>query len=143
MNTAEHWLIILLRISGIGAGMAIFAVFMPHAWMDAGHRAMHMGPLPQEPIVEYLARSVSALYALLGGFWWVAAGDLPRYRRLLAYSLIAGLIGGPLLLVMDIQLGLPTMWVASEGPIVFGHSLVLLLLMGAARKGITLKSSQT
>ena len=35
--------------------------------MAACHEAMGLGPFPDAPIVEYLARSVSAYYAMLGG----------------------------------------------------------------------------
>src|SRR5947199_154498 len=65
---------------------------LPFAWMDAVHCRLGMGSLPAEPIVLYLARSTSALYASFGAVYLRVAGDVPRYRpllRLLAWIKVA------------------------------------------------------
>ena len=55
-----------------------------------------LGPFPTAPIVEYLARSLSAFYALHGVITLVISTDVPRYRPLIgvwAWSFVAlGLI---------------------------------------------------
>jgi hypothetical protein len=62
----ERGLIFLLRYSAAVMLLAIGAVFMPFAWMDSIHRQLGMGTLPNAPIVQFLTRSASALYAGYG-----------------------------------------------------------------------------
>lgn len=123
--TRDRFLIVFLRIVGTVSGSAALCAVMPLRAMDAVHRALGMGPLPGGP-VEYLARSTSAFYALLGALLWVVSLDLPRYRplvRVLGFGLIA--LAG-LLLWTDIRAGLPGFWQAAEGPLdaLFGVILV-------------------
>src|SRR5215831_3963147 len=81
MTTSDKVLVILLRyLFGIPGLFALFAVVMPVSWMVATHRWLGLGEMPTGPVVEYLARSVSAFYALLGAFCLVMASDLDRYR---------------------------------------------------------------
>jgi hypothetical protein len=99
---------------------------MPLRFMDTVHRTLGMGPLPSQPIVEYLARSTSAFYALLGALLWAFSFDLDRYRPLV-HKIGFGLIAlGVLLLLNDIQSELPRFWQVAEGPIdaLFGVILV-------------------
>lgn len=112
----ERFLTLFLRAVGTVAGSAAFCAAMPLSWMDAAHRALGMGPLPEGPVVEYLARSASALYAFLGVLLWALSLDLARYRplvRLLGFALIAL---GFALLGIDRAAGLPAFWQAAEGP---------------------------
>lgn len=124
--TRDRFLVLFLRIVGTVSGSAALCAVMPLSAMDAVHRALGMGPLPSGPIVEYLARSTSAFYALLGALLWAASCDLPRYRpllRLLGFGLLAL---AALLLWTDLKAGLPAFWQAGEGPIdaLFGVILV-------------------
>jgi hypothetical protein len=124
--TRDRFLILFLRIVGTVSGLAALCAVMPLRAMDAAHRALGMGPLPSGPIVEYLARSTSAFYALLGALLWTASLDLPRYRpllRVLGFGLIAF---AALLLWTDLKAGLPAFWQAGEGPLdaLFGIILV-------------------
>jgi hypothetical protein len=66
MRKADKVLAILLRSLGVSALFALVAVFMPMSWMAATHRWLGLGEMPTAPVVEYLARSVSAFYALFG-----------------------------------------------------------------------------
>ena len=47
--------------------LALVPLWMPRAWIVAGHRWLGWGPFPDGPVAEYLARSVSALSAFYGG----------------------------------------------------------------------------
>ena len=66
MTKSDKVLVLLLRIVGVGALFALVAVFMPVSWMAATHRWLGLGEMPTGPIVEYLARSLSAFYAIMG-----------------------------------------------------------------------------
>ena len=120
---------LFLRIIGTAALFALVAVVMPIFWMNAIHEGLGMGPLSDEPIVGYLARSTSAFYAFIGGLLWLASFDLRRYRPVLCYIGAAIIIFGAVLFVVDLLGGMPLFWSLTEGPfniimgiIIFTHS---------------------
>ena len=76
MTKSDKALVILLRFVGVGALFALVAVFMPFSWMAATHRWLGLGEMPTGPVVEYLARSLSAFYAVMGALCLVVAADL-------------------------------------------------------------------
>jgi hypothetical protein len=128
MTKADKALVILLRFVGVGALFALVAVFMPSAWMAATHRWLGLGEMPTAPVVEYLARSLSAFYALVGALCLVVAADLERYRPLVRFRGVASALMSLVLLGVDLAAGMPWWWSASEGPggVVFGALLVVL-----------------
>jgi hypothetical protein len=89
---------------------------MPFSWMAATHRWLGMGEMPKAPVVEYLARSVSAFYALFGALCLVLASDLDRYRPLVRVLGVAFALLGPVFLWVDLAAGMPWWWAAAEGP---------------------------
>lgn len=114
--TRNSFLTLYLRLVGTVAGLAAICAVMPLSWMDTIHRAIGMGALPDQPIVEYLARSTSALYALLGALFWMLSFDLVRYHLLVRRLGMAVIALGILLLGVDIMAGMPWFWQAIEGP---------------------------
>ena len=58
---------------------ALGAVVMPFEWMNSIHRQVGLGELPHVPIVGYLTRSISGLYALHGALLLFLAGDVRRH----------------------------------------------------------------
>jgi len=121
-------LVVLLRIFGSVALCAVFAVVLPYHSMNATHQWLSLGELPDEPIVGYLARSTSAFYALFGALMWIVSFDLSRYRTIVTFLGWAGVLLGVTLFVVDLVEGLPTYWVAFEGPssALFGILIVWL-----------------
>ncbi len=128
MTKQERFLKLLLRIIGSVALVAIIAVIMPYSWMNAVHRWLGMGELPDQPIVGYLARSASAFYALLGGLFWVVSFDLHRHKVVLCYLSIVIVIFGAALFVIDLLEGMPLYWSFTEGPFNVGFGIVILVL---------------
>lgn len=130
--TRDRFLALFLRVVGAVAGLAALCAVMPLRWMDAVHRALGMGALPDRPIVEYLARSTSAFYALVGGLFWMLSLDLVRYRPLVRRIGLAIIAFGVLLLWTDVRAGMPWFWQATEGPVnvMFG---VIMAWAGRAR----------
>ncbi len=106
-----------LRILGSASLLAVVFVAAPYAWMDAIHRGLGMGKLPEEPVVGYLARSTSAFYAILGGLVWLASFDLRRYRPVLVYLGATTVVFGLALAVIDWAEGMPLFWKVAEGPL--------------------------
>ena len=128
MTKSDRALVLLLRIVGVGALFALVAVFMPVSWMAATHRWLGLGEMPTGPVVEYLARSLSAFYAIMGALCLVLTTDLERYRPLVRFLALAVVLMSLVVLGVDLAAGMPWWWSASEGPggIVFGALLVYL-----------------
>jgi hypothetical protein len=127
MRRTDKWLVILLRFVGVTALFALVAVFMPMSWMTAAHRWSGLGEMPTAPVVEYLARSLSAFYALFGALCLVVAADLERYRPVVQFLGVVFAAMSVLLLGIDLAAGMPWWWSAFEGP----RGMVLGALMFA------------
>jgi hypothetical protein len=128
MTKSDKALGILLRVVGAPALFALVPVFMPVSWMAATHRWLGLGEMPTGPVVEYLARSLSAFYSLMGALCLVLAADLERYRPLVRFLGVAFALMSGVLLGVDLAAGMPWWWSASEGPggVVFGVLLFVL-----------------
>jgi hypothetical protein len=128
MTRADKALVLLLRIVGVPALFALIAVFMPMSWMAATHHWLGLGEMPTGPIVEYLARSLSAFYAIMGALCLVLANDLQRYRPLVRLLGVAFALMSLVLLGVDMAAGMPWWWSATEGPggVLFGVLLFVL-----------------
>jgi hypothetical protein len=127
-NNAEHLLAILLKTSGTVMGLAIFAVVMPRHWMAATHEWLGLGGFPDGPIVDYLARTLSAMYAFYGGLLWICSLDVRRFAAIITYSAVAGVVFAVAVFVIDVRIGMPPSWTACEAPIVLLLSLGVLAL---------------
>ena len=130
MNRAERTIQILLRIGGITMLLAFFAIFMPVRWMAISHEWLGLGQFPESPLVDYLTRSASLLYAWHGGLLLVISCDVKRYRSVLLYLGTVTAIGGLILLGIDLHAGMPAYWTFTEGPPValIGCLIVFLAL---------------
>ena len=116
--------------------LALVAVFMPFGWMNSIHNQIGLGDLPRVPIVGYLTRSASALYAFHGAVLVFLSGDVPRYRALVRFFAVAGMVFGAIMIGLDIDVGMPRLWTSAEGPFImlFG-GVVLWLLRQANAQG--------
>ena len=134
MTKSDKALVLLLRIVGVPALFALVAVFMPVSWMAATHRWLGLGEMPAAPVVEYLARSLSAFYAIMGALCLVLSTDLERYRPLVRFLGAAFAVASGVLTGVDWAAGMPWWWSASEGPggVVFG-ALMFFLARPATR----------
>jgi hypothetical protein len=128
MTKTDKALVILLRFVGVGSLFALVPVFMPLSWMAATHRWLGLGEMPTAPIVEYLARSLSAFYALVGALCLMVAADLERYRPLVQFLGLAIVLMSVVALGVDLAVGMPWWWSASEGPggVVLGALMFIL-----------------
>ena len=124
----ERLLRVWLRIVGGASLLALIFVFFPYSGMDAIHRALGMGELPNQPVVLYLARSTSAFYALMGGLMWVLSFDVRRHRTVLVYLGAVLTAFGIVLTVVDWVEGMPAFWKLGEGPLNIVIALVILRL---------------
>ena len=133
MTRTQRLLVLFLRITALVEFVAVVPMVMPISWMDAAHRALGMGPLPDGRIVGYLARSTCALYAMHGAFFWYASTDIHRHARLIDLLAAMFLVFGAAMLGIDLAEQMPWYWVLSEGPWIIGLGVVYLGLNRAAR----------
>lgn len=125
---AEALLVFVLRFGGGVLLLAFGAMFLPTAWMSWSHERMGLGPLPQSPVFEYLARSISGLYACRGLVYWRLAADLRRYAPLTTLFGWLDIALGIALLGIDLEAGMPWWWTAGEGPGLVAVGVILVWL---------------
>jgi len=123
----------VLRIFGLFDLLAILAVVAPRSWMAAAHAFVGLGDLPDGPIVGYLARSSSALYALHGAMILYVSLDIERYRPLIRFLAVAALIHGLVMMGIDLAVGMPWFWTLLEGPAFAATGVVVLVLLRRSR----------
>jgi hypothetical protein len=121
-------LVALLRIVGGVTALAFFAIFLPPDWMADTHRWLGLGDFPRAPIVDYLTRSVSALYAFHGGVVLLASTNPVQYKTLVRYIGWTSVVFGVVCVFIDLHAGMPAYWTIAEGPPVVVVGAVVLYL---------------
>ncbi len=134
MPTAVRALKLVLRLAGVMMLVAVVFVFAPRSWMDAGHRTMGLGPLPEGPVVAYLARAVSALCAMMGGLFWVISYRTRRHASVIVYVGLIFALAGAFYLTLGWRLDIPWWWVASDGGACLVIGVLVLVLELLARR---------
>jgi len=122
---ARDVVVLLLRIGATMTGAAFFAVLLPVEWMASTHAWLGLGAFPRTPVVDYLARSVAALYGFHGVMLYLISTDVVRYRPLVWFAAGMSATFGVMLIGIGLHAGLPTYWVAIEGPSVIAIGGVL------------------
>lgn len=127
---------IVLRLFGLIDCLALIALVMPRAWMDAGHQWAGLGELPEAPVVGYLARSASALYALHGAMIVYLSFDVLRYWPLITFLALAAVVHGGVMFAIDVAVGIPSWWTNLEGPGFAFTGIIVLALQWWARQEV-------
>jgi hypothetical protein len=128
MVTAERALVWLLRAEAVVLLLALPAVFLPTEWMSAVHVTFGLGGFPRGPLVEYLTRSLSALYASWGPLYLFVSLDVRRYLPLVRFLAVVKGLFGLGMIGLDVGLGMPSLWTATEGPAVLAVCTAQYLL---------------
>jgi len=125
---AEKWLTILFRLNAILLSSAALAIFLPNGWMQTIHQWLGLGQLPEAAITGYLARSCSLLYAMHGVVLLMVSLDMRQNWNLVGCLAILHMVLGVVMLGIDLNVGMPWYWTATEGPgiLVFGGFLFWL-----------------
>jgi hypothetical protein len=128
-TTRLRLLSLLLRLSGAVMLTAFLAIFLPVDWMASTHRWLGMGEFPRLPVVEYLARSIAALYGFHGVLLLIVATDPAKYRTIVCYIATVNVVFGLTVFGIDLQAGMPLLWTWLEGPpiVVVGFMLAWLI----------------
>ena len=126
----EKTLITILRISGLMLITAFIAVVLPYETMARIHYMMGLGNLPQIPILDYLARSVSFFYGMHGVIILYISFNLMRYLQFLKLFCYLGFAFGIALFIIDMTAPMPSYWSFGEGPFVVSLNIVVYFLVG-------------
>lgn len=113
------------------AGLLLLAApftLLPQETMAALHARLGLGELPALPIVGYLTRSVSALYAFYGLIVLVVSFDVRRYGPLITVLGLGSIGFGAFMLVVDRFVQMPRAWVLIEGPFTIVVGTLILVL---------------
>lgn len=145
MTPSERRLAILIRIVGTLGALAIVAVFMSRGWIEWCHEMLGMGPFPKAPVAEYLARSTSMFYVVLGVVHWLLSLDVRRYGRAITIAAILMVLGGITLVSIDVRAAMPWWWIGGEGPfvVVLGIAYLVLQLKSRAERRAAAKRDAT
>ena len=130
MTKNEKILVVVLRLTGLLLLLALGAVFMPFGWMDRIHGWIGLGELPNTPMIGYLTRSLSALYAVHGVLVLFISIDVRRYLPVVRCLAVISLVFGVGMIGLDYAVGLPLWWILGEGPSVIALGVLLLWLAG-------------
>jgi hypothetical protein len=125
-------LVVLLRLSAAGTMAAFLAMLLPVDWMEATHARIGLGEFPRLPIMQYLTRSISALYGFHGVFVWIVSTNPVRYRAFVWFTAIMNMVFGAMMLAIDLYAGMPGLWTVIEGPGIMAMGIAIAL---AARAG--------
>lgn len=129
MTHSEKWLVGFLRLTAVVLLSAAFPVVMPTAWMETINDYLGLEPLPATPMIGYLTRSLSALYAGLGACCWYVTGDIERYRPLLQFAVTVTLFFAATLIAVDVLVAMPTVWTVIEAAFLLLWTLALWCLL--------------
>ena len=127
-------LVFLLRLGGLVTITAFPAMFLPVDWMSSIHEWLGLGDFPRTPVVEYLARSIAALYGFHGVLLLIVASDVVRYRNLVWFVAILNFVFGLMMILIDLKTGMPLLWTLLEGPPIMAFGVVIAALNRALTK---------
>ena len=126
----ERLLKLILQINGAVMATALIAVFLSHDQMAAIHEwlGLEEEKFPEAIIVDYLARSLSAFYAIMGILYLVLARDVRAHASVITFMAWASICFGVGSIVIGLQLGFPTWWTWGEGPFIILYGAAILWL---------------
>jgi hypothetical protein len=121
-------LVFLLRLGGVVTCTAFFAVLLPVEWMASTHASLGLGEFPRSAVVDYLARSIAALYGFHGVLLLIVSSDPVKYRAIVWYVAFMNIAFGVMLIFIDAYAGMPAFWTIGEGPPIIAFGLVVAWL---------------
>ena len=121
-------LVILLRLAGVVTAAGFLAILLPREWMAATHSWLGLGEFPRAPVVDYLARSIAALYGFHGVLLLIVSRDPVRFRPIVTYIGVMNIAFGLIITAIDLYAPMPWLWTLTEGPPILAFGLVVLYL---------------
>ena len=94
--------------------LALVAFVMPTQWMADIHRGLGMGPFPESPILDYLARYASSFSVFYGAISLLSATDVHRYARLITLLAVFTLFASAGSAFFGWRAGMPAWWMVGD-----------------------------
>jgi hypothetical protein len=132
-QNARRLLAWLLYVMGGVMSLAFLAVVMPTSLMASIADWLGVGPLHRSPLTEYLTRTLSAMYGVLGVLHLYLARDVVRYLDLIVVVGWLTVLAGAIVTAVDFGAGMPPFWSWGEGPPTVLTGLVYVWLARQAR----------
>jgi hypothetical protein len=124
----QRLLVGLLRLAGTITASAFLTILLPVEWMASTHRWLGLGEFPRAPVVDYLARSIAALYGFHGVLLLIVSTDPVRYRAIVWFVAIMNVAFGLIVMAIDVHAGMPAWWTLGEGPPIVAFGIVMAIL---------------
>ena len=118
-------LVFLLRLAGTVTVTAFLAMFLPVEWMASTHRWLGLGEFPRSPVVDYLARSIAALYGFHGALLLLISRDPIKHLTIVRFVAWMNILFGLMIIAIDLHAGMPLLWTLLEGPPIIAFGLVI------------------
>ena len=125
---SHRWLAVVLRVLGVLDLLALAVIVLPQRLIAGMHEWVGLGEFPVQPVVTYLSRSTSLLYALHGALLIYLASDVARYLPVIRFVGRLLICCGMALLGIDFVEGMPLWWTLVEGPAIAMIGAVILKL---------------
>jgi hypothetical protein len=126
--TRLRLLVFLLRLAGTITVMAFLAMLLPVEWMVSTHRWLGLGEFPRMPVVDYLARSVAALYGFHGALLLIISRDPIKHLTIVRFVACMNVLFGLMIIAIDVHAGMPLLWTLAEGPPIIAFGFVIGLM---------------
>lgn len=130
----ERILVTLLRVFGACALLALIPVILPAQYLAQIHLSLGLGEMPLTPVMLYLCRSLSAMYALQGALSLVMSLDVHRFLPLIHVNGWLVAVFGAILFAVDFHEGMPAIWTLTEGPLYVIMGMLLVYLARAVSR---------
>ncbi|MBN1816356.1 MAG: hypothetical protein JW828_03290 [Sedimentisphaerales bacterium] len=131
---ARTMLVLLIRMTAVAMLCGLVFVFCPFEWMAEIHSRIGMGTLEYTPLLSYLTRSLSAMYAIVGASLMLVSFNIERYRPFLTLFGWIAILGGIGVTYLDAILKLPAFWTWMEGPLTILLGIAILFLLPRIEK---------
>ncbi len=125
---AEKALVAVLRVVGLLELVALAAVFFPTPWMEAIHAAAGLGAFPHAVLTQYLARSLSLMYAFHGALVLYLSFQVREHLAVVRVLGWLTMLAGAGMLCLDIWAGMPWLWTLAEGPSIVAIGVAMAAL---------------
>ena len=127
-DARRRLLVGVLRLAGTITVTAFLTILLPVEWMASTHRWLGLGEFPRAPVVDYLARSIAALYGFHGVLLLIVSTDPVKYRAIVWFIAVMNVAFGLIVMAIDVHAGMPAWWTLGEGPPIIAFGIVMGIL---------------
>ena len=87
-------------------------------------------------MIDYLTHSLSAMYTMHGAVVFFVSLDVRRYLPVVKCLAVLAILFGIGMIVLDVVVGMPILWILCAGPHIVVLNGVLLWLAGRVEKSV-------